>query len=103
MQIYNMESRWIYAFGAGVAHIVDVNQPPFDTFAVMCLTKTRGGGSGSGAGGYCGVVQCDGDDLSTGDSPYPPAHFRRQMRTITIGLVSEGQYAQCMITLMRET
>lgn len=98
MQIYNMESRWILVSVPGGSHIVEITQPPFDTFAVMCLTKTRGGDHH--AGGFCGIVQCDGDDLS--DDFYPPAHFRRQMRSISMGLVGEGQYAQCMITLMRE-
>ncbi len=100
MLIYNMESRWDMAFGPGVAHIVDINQPPFDTFAVISLTKTRRG-DGPGAGGFCGIVQCNGDDLS-GDW-YPPAHFRRQMTSISFGIVSEGQYAEGMITLFRET
>jgi len=95
MLIYNMESQWRMAHGPGVAHIVDINQPPFDTFAVISLTKARGGG------GYCGIVQCNSDDLS-GDG-YPPAHFRRQMTSISFGIVSEAQYAEGMITLFRET
>jgi hypothetical protein len=100
MQIYNMEAQWRYAFGPGVAVIWDINQPPFDTFALVSLTKTRGGGSGSGAGGFSGVVSVDGNDLG---GEYPPAAFSYQMKHIQIGLVSEGQYAQCMISLLRET
>ena len=100
MQIYNMETQVNQAWGPGFSVIWDINQPPFDTFALVSLTKTRHGDRGSGAGGFCGVVSCDGDDLS-GDF-YPPSVFRYQMQNIQIGLVSEGQYAECMVTLLRE-
>lgn len=46
MQIYNMEAQWRYAFGPGVSVIWDINQPAFDTFALVSLTKTRQGNSG---------------------------------------------------------
>jgi hypothetical protein len=100
MQIYNMEAQWRYAFGPGVSVIWDINQPAFDTFALVSLTKTRKGNSaGSGAGGFSGVVSVDGDDLG---GQYPPAAFSYQMKHIQIGVVSEGQYAQCMISLLRD-
>jgi len=102
MLIYNMESQWRMASGSGGTHIVEINQPPFDTFAVVSLTKTRRG-DGPGAGGYCGIVKCNGDDLFDLLGEYPPAHFRRQMTSISFGIVSEGQYAEGMITLFRET
>lgn len=99
MQIYNMEAQWRYAAGPGVAVIWDIIQPAFDTFALVSLTKTRGGNTGSGAGGFSGVVMVDGDELG---GTYPPAAFSYQMKHIQIGLVSEGQYAQCMISLLRD-
>jgi hypothetical protein len=99
MQIYNMEAQWRKAFGPGVAVIWDINQPAFDTFALVSLTKTRGGGAGTGAGGFSGIVSVDGNDLG---GQYPPAAFSRQMKHIQIGLVSEGQYAECMISLLRD-
>jgi hypothetical protein len=96
-QVHNMESKWRKADGPGVVHIVEINQAPFDTFAVVSLTKAGEGG------GYCGIMRCNGTDLSP---KYPPAHFRSQMTNISIGIVSPtkpGAYAEGMITLFRET
>jgi hypothetical protein len=93
MLIYNMESQWWRVDNGGV-HIVEINQPPYDTFAVYSLTKARGGG------GFGGIVACDGEDL--GASGYPPAHFRRQMQHISFGIVAQADYAEAMITLFRE-
>jgi hypothetical protein len=87
------------ASGPGGTHITQINQPALDTFAVVALTKTRGGGAGGG-GGYCGITECNGEDL--GEAGYPPAHFRRQVTSISFGIVSEGQYAEGMMTLFRE-
>lgn len=100
MVIYNMEARWLWAGGPGVATFLEINQPSFDTFALVNLTKTRRG-ERPGAGGYCGIASVDGSDLS--EEQYPPAQFKYQMRSLTVALVSEGQYAQCMVTLMRDS
>ena len=101
MLIYNMQASWWFTPGPSGSHITQITQPALDTFAVVALTKTRGGGvGGGGAGGYCGISECNGDDL--GQAGYPPAHFRRQVRTISFGIVSESQYAEGMITLFRE-
>jgi hypothetical protein len=55
MQIYNMESQWNTAWGTGSAVIWDITQPPFDTFALATLSKTReGDAAGTGAGGFGG-------------------------------------------------
>jgi hypothetical protein len=32
---------------------------------------------------------------------YPPAAFKPQMRSMQVGVVSEGQYAECMVSLFR--
>lgn len=98
MLIYNMESRAIISYN-NAAVFTEIRQPPFDTFAICSLTKTRKGDR-PGGGGFCGIEQCDGQSMT--DAGYPPIHFRRQMRSITLGVVSEGQYAEGMITLLRE-
>jgi hypothetical protein len=98
MLIYNMESQAVVSYN-GAPVFTEIRRPPFDTFAICALTKTRKGDR-PGGGGFCGISQCDGQDMS--DAWYPPIHFRRQMRSITFAILSEGQYAEGTITLLRE-
>jgi hypothetical protein len=94
-------SWWRIAHGPGVAHITNINQGAADTVALACLTKTRGGGvGGGGGGGYCGITRVNGEDLS--GQGFPPALFRRQVTSISFGIVSESQYAEGMLTLFHQ-
>ncbi len=89
-----MESRWWIVYKAVSTLSRSTSLPPFDSFAVYSLTKAPGGG------GYGGIAECDGEDLSA--SNYPPAHFRRQMPRMSFGIVAQANHAEDMLTLFRE-